>query len=106
MNNLAITPEDAEKAKDKSIPPEVFEAFNELIVADLDAHGTATVRQCDVEKRIRAKLGTIEMRWLDVESSYRAAGWRVVYDKPAYNETYEAKFAFIRKSKKTAKESE
>lgn len=99
MNNLAITPEDAEKAKGRSIPPEAFEAFNELIVADLDAHGTATVRQCDVEKAIRAKLGTIEMRWLDVESCYRAAGWKVEYDKPGYNETYEATFKFSRKTR-------
>lgn len=106
MDNLAITPEDADKAREKSIPPEVFEAFNELIVADLDAYGTATVRQCDVEKAIRAKIGTIEMRWLDVESSYRAAGWRVEYDKPAYNETYEPTFKFNRKSRQAAKESE
>lgn len=32
--------------------------------------------------------------WFDVESSYRRVGWRVEYDKPGYNESYEGFWKF------------
>ena len=32
--------------------------------------------------------------WLDVEDIYREQGWNVEYDKPTYNETYDAYFVF------------
>ena len=35
--------------------------------------------------------------WLDVEEAHRAAGWRVEYDKPAYNESYDAFFVFSKR---------
>jgi hypothetical protein len=37
--------------------------------------------------------------WLDVEEIYEEAGWQVAYDKPGYNETYEASFEFTDASK-------
>ena len=33
--------------------------------------------------------------WLDIEPVYRKGGWRVVYDNPAYYETYDANFTFL-----------
>jgi hypothetical protein len=36
-------------------------------------------------------------QWLDIEDIYREAGWKVSYDKPAYNETYKAYFTFSRR---------
>lgn len=35
--------------------------------------------------------------WMDIEPIYRKSGWRVEYDKPAYNETYPATFTFSKK---------
>jgi len=35
--------------------------------------------------------------WLNIEPMYRAAGWKVVYDKPAYNESYEPTFTFTKR---------
>lgn len=32
--------------------------------------------------------------WLDIEPTYRRVGWIVIYDKPAYNESYPANFTF------------
>ena len=37
--------------------------------------------------------------WLNVEDIYRAAGWLVEYDKPGYNEDYEASFTFKKPEK-------
>lgn len=36
-------------------------------------------------------------QYLDVEDIYRKEGWKVVYDKPAYCETYEPTFTFSKK---------
>lgn len=35
--------------------------------------------------------------WLDIEPIYRQAGWKVDYDKPGYNEFYDANFTFRQK---------
>ena len=32
--------------------------------------------------------------WLDIEPIYRKAGWKVIYDCPAYCENYPATFTF------------
>jgi hypothetical protein len=34
--------------------------------------------------------------YLNFEELYEAQGWKVVYDKPAYNESYKANFTFIK----------
>jgi hypothetical protein len=40
---------------------------------------------------------------LDVETVYERAGWKVTYDKPAYNETYPATFRFVALQRKEKK---
>lgn len=35
--------------------------------------------------------------WVDFEDLYRKQGWKVVYDKPAYCETYKAYFVLSKK---------
>ena len=99
-----ISPGQATQKKLDDIPEFVFDAFNEAISADLNMNGCATVMQGEVADSIvqhASKHGVIVTRndvfarkWLDVENHYRQAGWRVVYDKPAYNENYEANFRF------------
>jgi hypothetical protein len=37
--------------------------------------------------------------WLDVEDIFRKAGWKVNYEKPAYNESYPASFKFQQQRK-------
>ena len=88
-----ITP--SEVSSGKCIPDEVVEAFNELIV---ECGGC--VRQVDAVARILSKMPGVSREtifargWLDIEAMYRKAGWRVVYDKPGYNEDYEANWQF------------
>ncbi len=99
-----VTPEQARKQKAGYFPDIVMEAFNELIVAGLDARGTSTVDQDDVINLIISKAATkgekydrqliFDRNWLDVEPVFEDAGWDVSYDKPAYNETYTASWTF------------
>ena len=97
-----ISPGDVAGRKTSSIPEQVFEAFNTLIVKRWSGN-SAVVRQDEAVKAIMALMPVVTRSdvftesWLDVEAAYRRAGWNVEYDKPGYNESYEATFTFSRK---------
>lgn len=82
----------------KTFPDQVIEAFNELIVEKMVC-GTAIVMVDDAINRIVAKMHIprqtlFDKHYLDVEDVYRSAGWKVVFDKPGFNETYKAFYTF------------
>lgn len=99
-----ITPSDAQKAKSRIIPDFVIEAFNNKIVQSIDSRNYAKVLQnsvigeimyCANERNIDVSREEIFAKgWLDVEQLFRDNGWTVSYDKPGYNEFYEAYFEF------------
>jgi hypothetical protein len=98
-----ITPKEVEATKSGLIPDEVFQIFNALIARDWDGH-KAIVKQNEVVERVCqtlaiSRMDAFDRHLLDVEAAYRSAGWDVEYDKPAYNESYEAFFTF-KKGKK------
>lgn len=81
------------------IPPQVFDAFNELIARHWTCdHATFTQEEVVAAVVRRTPNTTREqmhaLRWFDVEPAYREVGWVVVYDKPGFNEDYEATFTF------------
>lgn len=98
-----IRPEDVPALKVVSIPGEVFEVFNELIIKNYSQGGTSVVHQSAVinalEDRGTPRNTVYQNGWLDVEDAYEEAGWDVKYDKPAYNESYPATFRFSAPSK-------
>lgn len=84
------------------IPDFVFDAVNALIRKKWNGK-SATIRQNEIMDIIssddiddpRPRRKTIyDNNWLDIEEHYRKAGWKVTYDKPGYNESYEAFFRF------------
>ncbi|MDB5193988.1 MAG: hypothetical protein JWN50_2 [Parcubacteria group bacterium] len=93
----AVKPAEVVNLKKSTIPAEVLEAFNSLIAENLQ-NGEARVVQNEVVKILVEKgLNREEIfkkGWLNVEEIYMNAGWRVGYDKPGYNESYEAFFIF------------
>lgn len=102
-----ISPKDVVTAKQESLPDQVMEAFNELIAENWkESH--SKFKQKEVLMRIKIKFQSTTMtedqildnNWLDVEEVYRKAGWNVIYDSPAYNESYEPTFEFSKESKK------
>jgi hypothetical protein len=82
------------------IPSIVFEVFNELIAKNFSG-SRAIVRQNEVVTLLTAvglsRQEIYDNHWLDVENSYQKAGWKVTYDKPGYNESYDAYFEFVKK---------
>lgn len=100
-----IKPKEVQGKKTSKIPEPVFEAFNELIVQEWNGHSSNfTLREvADLAVKKLKDTGEYEEMsrqylydhgWLDVEPAYRKAGWKVDFDKPGYNETYDANFTF------------
>ncbi len=95
-----IKPSEVAKLKKNNIPSTVIEAFNDLIAKNF--HGkSATVKNKDVEALLKQKGMNIDEvyanHWMDVEPIFQAQGWDVVFDGPAYCETYDAFFRFTAK---------
>ena len=92
-----IRPSEVAKKKEIIFPDAVFTAFNELIAQQF-YNGSATIKQDDiVELMVKKGLYRAEIYkrgWLNIEDTYRKAGWKVEYDKPGYNESYPATFTF------------
>ena len=104
-----ITPAQVGRAKGKVFPPEVFQAFNELIAAKFVGQ-QAKFTQDEVVERIVELMGEklgpdpqkrravlFDKGWLNVEAYYEKSGWVVSYDRPGYNETYAANWIFVKK---------
>lgn len=107
-----IKPEEINEAKAKTIPSEVIESFNHMIAKNWNG-SQSRFKQDDVVENIVSrmnknnvlsqheidvlKISLFSNHNLDVEDLYRAQGWKVEYDKPAYCETYPATFTFSKK---------
>lgn len=100
-----IKPKEVQEKKNASIPEEVYEAFNEMITQEWDGHSANFTLQTVANLAIKKLKSTGSFKqmtrqemydrgWMDVEGAYRKAGWKVDFDKPGYNETYEANFTF------------
>ncbi len=97
-----IKPSEVKEKKQSSIPDSIIESVNEMIVEKWDG-SQACFYQDDLIKKILKKDITLNKNkifdngFLDFESLFRKEGWSVIYDKPGYNEDYEASFLFTKK---------
>jgi len=85
------------------VPDFVIEAVNKLLKQQF-RNGSCTLKQDEITDEIIkiapegvTKTELYKKHYMDFEIVYRNAGWKVEYDKPAFNESYEAKFTFSRK---------
>ena len=97
----AIAPGDVAETKAALLPDGVIETWNALIAKNF-TNGRTHVQQNEAVVTLMEKMSVdrqyvFEMKWLDIEEVYREQGWLVAYDKPAYNESYEASFTFTAK---------
>ena len=103
-----ISPKEIKAVKDLSIPDEVISAVNTLLVQAWD--GTRAIIKLNAiialaitnfsisnESMTREKL--FETNALDFESLFRKEGWTVIFDKPSWDESYDAYFKFTKKGK-------
>ena len=100
------SPEDVLKKRVETIPDFVITAFNDLLTENYADEGTV-IKQDDAISRILQYNKDDELtreiifkkRWLDIEPLYRRKGWKVDYEKPAFDERFEPYFIFKPKKK-------
>ena len=104
MSVKPITPAEVTAQKRKAIPDEVIECWNAAIAKKWTGNSsTVTITQDDIVKDIMAAMPHVKRKevfdngWMDIEPIYRAHGWKVNYDKPGYNEFYDAFYQFSKK---------
>lgn len=90
-----ITPNEAANKQD--IPDFVLDAFNQLISKNYRIDRAIVVQKHIIELiKKKSPNQEFETNWLNIEPIYENAGWKVIYDKPAYCENYDAFFMFIK----------
>lgn len=99
----ALSPKEILDGLNDIIPGFIIEAVNNLLKKEFRG-GYATILQKDISAeaiRIAATQGKTvtaqqiyDENWMDWEPIFRKAGWKVTYDKPGYNESYDASFEF------------
>jgi hypothetical protein len=97
-NVKPISPKEVIGHKQKIIPDEVILQFNDIIAEKFN-NGRSYFKQNEIVERICKAMEVerdvvFKKHYLDVEGIYEKVGWKVEYDKPGFNETYEANFTF------------
>ena len=108
-----ITPNDVSTQKEQNFPDIIIDTINKMIAQKWDGYQSnfkqkdivtamvSAIIECKMfkgeESKAIARKMIFDNNWLDFEEIYRKSGWKVVFDKPGYNETYEANFTFTRK---------
>lgn len=95
-----ITPEEAFL---KVVPDEVLIVVNELLAQRWNGRSCMITQEEVIIAVLKLMVDQGITReeifnrgWLDIEPHYRAAGWIVRYDKPGFNDSYKAFWAFSR----------
>lgn len=96
-----ITPDEVIAGKRKFLPDEVIVVWNEAIARNWDGN-VANIKQDDIISSLTSRFechrnDVFSSGWLEIEDVYREHGWKVVYDKPAYYESYSAIFTFTKR---------
>ncbi len=90
-------PDDLPPAQKREIPPFVFDVVNKLL-AEAEDREFIKLELYLVKQSILSNMPTDEgpfhADWLDFEQAYRDAGWKVIYDRPPWNEDYDACYLF------------
>lgn len=80
-----VSPKDVDDIFKNSIPTEIIDAFNTLIVKNYEPlNGYSIVEQEEIINIIKESTDFTESQiynnhWLDVENIYEEAGWKVIY---------------------------
>lgn len=89
-----ISPQEAQTQY--SVPDFVIEAVNELLIERLGDKRYLMLKLGEVRNAIikHSSTDAFDKRWLDFEPLFQKSGWKVSYDGPGYNESYEGFYEF------------
>lgn len=101
-----ISPKEIMGDLEEIIPPAIIQAVNNLLKKKYRG-STVSIKQEEIVKeaiRIDSSLTSAKIydnKWMDFEPIFRKSGWIVSYDKPGWDENYDAFFQFKPKKNKT-----
>jgi hypothetical protein len=94
-----ITPGEVLGLKEKLLPGFVMRTWNRLIAQNMQGK-TSFITQAEMVKALEnfcSRKVIFELGYLEVDEIYKKAGWKVKYDRPGFNETYEPFWEFTAK---------
>lgn len=98
-----ISPNEVVEQKAAMLPDFVVVAANEMIAQTWKGSSAHFTQESLIERILSSAPEGVTRgelfgkHYLDIEDIYREVGWIVEYDKPGYNESYEANFTFRKK---------
>lgn len=104
MTIKPISPDEVADQKLNDLPELVITTWNRLIARKSTGSNIIKITQDEIVAALMVALNcdrdtVFNSNYLDIEPIYRAVGWHVAYDKPGYNESYEAVFEFSKPKK-------
>lgn len=103
MSVKPFSPDEALASKVTMIPDQVIDAVNTMLATNWSGRGRCSFTIKELSAMIRSKFGDadgdlhLHSSWFDFESIYEKAGWKVEFDRPGYNESYDAVYTFSRR---------
>jgi len=101
MSIKPITPKEATEEIEKNFPNFVIEGINNAINKHYFGKASFTIKQKVIADEIMAvapegvtREKLFEKHWMDFEKIYEKFGWNIKYDRPGYDENYDAFFEF------------
>jgi len=98
-----LSPDDIMEGLDDIIPGFIIEAVNNLLKKKFRG-SSCSIKQKDIESEIiniafkegkEITSGDIyDNKWMDFEAIFIKVGWKVIYHKPDYTESYDSYFDF------------
>ena len=99
-----IGPHEIAELKQQLMPAIVIETINALLAKKAGRGKYIVLTQTEiVEQLVKNGLDRMQIfedHYLDFEEVYERAGWKVTYDRPGYNESYEPTFTFSSASRR------
>jgi len=95
-----FTPAEAKASQANYIPDEIITVVNSFLAQRASSKSINITQEEVIEalKELEFNISQLfSKNMLDFEAAYRKAGWKVEYDKPAYNETHAAYWTFTAK---------
>lgn len=101
---LPLTPEQVIKTASESIPSDVIEVVNSLLVAKSAPYlskQNITIRKREITDAYTEKVGPngleFKLQWLNFEKLYEQHGWKVVYEGPSIGDSFQPFYRFTQK---------
>ena len=95
-----LSPLEVKQKAIESIPSEMVQAVNELLIENA-SRSSITLKQKDIEARFNklsnGKYNHVDIYdkgWMDIEPIFRNAGWKVRYESPDRDQSFDEFFTF------------